>query len=117
MMSSIAREGCYPVRPMWRAAVDKFYKQLDDGGIKRTSMISEVLWKIESPDVLIEETQKYMIQDSHNSYIWTTELPKLKPILSDLNDFAAITACSAGMDNRVAVLLWGSMTLLFKVIL
>lgn len=115
-MSSPIAEGCYPVKPIWQIAVDKFYGQLDDGGIKKTPMNEHVLWKIKGPDVLIEETQKLMTQESHISEVWTTVLPKLKPVLSDLDDFVTVITRLAGMDGRVAAFLWGSMKLLFKVI-
>ena len=115
-MSSPTREGCHSVRPIWQAAVDSFYRKLDDGGMKRTSMLDEFIWKIKSPDALIDETREFIMEDSHGSHVWTIALPKLELVLSDLNNFATIIAELAGMDNRVSSLLWGSMKLLFKVI-
>jgi hypothetical protein len=54
-------------------------------------------------------------KESSVSEVWTSVLPKLEPVLLGLNDFAAVTAWSLGMNGRVAALLWGSMRLNLKV--
>ena len=100
---------------MWQAAIDQYYKQLEEGGMKRTPMIDKDLWEIESPNVLIDEIQQMVPQESQISKVWTTVLPKLEPVLLGLNDLAAVIAWSLGMNGRVAALLWGSMRLILKV--
>jgi hypothetical protein len=103
------------VRPIWQAAIDQYYKELEEGGMKRTPTIDKDLWEIESPNVLIDEVQEMVPQESQISKVWTTVLPKLEPMLLALNDFAAVIAWSLGMNGRVAALLWGSMRLILKV--
>ena len=103
------------VRPIWQAAIDQYYKQLEEGGMKRTPTIDKDLWEIESPNILIDEIQEMVPQESQISKVWTTVLPKLEPVLLGLNDFAAVIAWSLGMNGRVAALLWGSMRLILKV--
>ena len=104
-----------PARPIWQAAINKYYKQLEEGGMKRTPAIDKDLWEIESLNVLIDEIRAIALQESQISRVWTTVLPKLEPVLLGLNDFAAVVAWSLGMNGRVAALLWGSIRLILKV--
>jgi hypothetical protein len=110
-----AMETNEPVRPIWQAAIDQYYKQLEEEGMKRTPTIDKDVWGIKSPNVLIDEIQEMVTQEPQISKIWTTLLLKLEPLLLALNDFVAVIAWSLGMDGRVAALLWGSMKLILKV--
>jgi hypothetical protein len=58
--------------------------------MKRTPKIDRDLWEIDNPNVLIDEVQSLVPQESQNPAVWTTVLPKLQPILLGLSDFAAI---------------------------
>jgi hypothetical protein len=104
-----------PVRPIWQAAIDQYYKQLEEGGMKRTPTIDKDVWGIESPNVLIDEIQEMVTKEPQISKIWTTLLLKLEPLLLAFNGFAAVIAWSLGMNGRVAALLWGSIRLILKV--
>lgn len=103
------------VSPIWQAAIDRYYKELEEGGMKRTPTIEKDLWEIESPTALIDEIQSMVPQETAISKVWITVLPKLEPVLLGLNDFAAVIAWSLGMNGRVAAVLWGSMKLILKV--
>ena len=104
-----------PFRPIWQAAIDQYYVQLEEGGMKRTPTIDKDLREIESPKLLIDEIQDMVPQESQMSTVWMAVLPKLEPVLLGLNDFAAVVAWSLGMNGKVAALLWGSMKLIVKV--
>jgi hypothetical protein len=110
-----AMSGTESIRPIWQVAIDRYYSQLEEGGMKRTPVIEKDLWAIESPNVLIEEIQQMVPQESTLSNVWMTVLPKVEPMLSSLNDFAAVVAWSLGMNGRVGAILWGSIRLLLKV--
>ncbi len=114
-MKNAAMEATQRVHLVWQAAIDKYYKQLEEGGMKRTPAIDKDLWEIESPTALVNEIQEMVPNESHISQAWTTVLPKLQPVILGLNDFAAIIAWSLGLNGRVAALLWGSMRLILKV--
>jgi len=103
------------IRPIWQAAIDRYYNELARGCMKRTPTIERDLWGIEGPNVLIEDIQAMVPQESQISQVPITVLPRLKPILLGLDDFAAVVAWSLGMDGRVVALLWGSMRLILKV--
>ncbi|KAF2267608.1 TPR-like protein [Lojkania enalia] len=83
--------------------------------MKRTSTIERDMLETESPQTLIDEVQGLAPRESQMSKVWTTVLPKLKPILLGLNNFAAVIAWSLGMNGRVAAIIWGSMRLILKV--
>lgn len=104
-----------PVRPIWQAAIDQYYKQLEEGGMQRTPPIDKDIWETKSPNVLIDEIQEMVLQESQVSNVWMTVLPKLESMLLALDGFAAVIALSLGMNGRVAALLWGSIRLILKV--
>ena len=56
-----------PVQPIWQAAIDRYYRELEDGGMKLTPVIERDLWEIASPIVLIDEIQEMMAQESQIS--------------------------------------------------
>ncbi|KAF2682646.1 hypothetical protein K458DRAFT_432621 [Lentithecium fluviatile CBS 122367] len=103
-----------PFRPIWQSAIDRYYGELEEGGMRRTPAIEQDLWEIESPIALIDEIQSMVPQESAISNVWATALPRLEPVLLGLNDFAAVIAWSLGMNGRVAALRWGSIRLILK---
>lgn len=83
--------------------------------MKRTPTIDQDLWRIHSPNVLIDEIQEMVPRESQIFKIWMNALLKFESVLLALNGFAAVIALSLGMNGRVAALLWGSLRLILKV--
>ena len=100
--------------PIWQSAIDKYYLELEKGGIKAPA-IDKDLWLIEDLEVLLNEMQSIASDESQASNIWTTVLPRLEPVLLSLNEFAIVIAWALGMNGRVAAVLWGSIRLILKV--
>ena len=46
----------------------------------------------------------------------TGSLGRLEPILSHINDFAAVIAVCSGADMKTAGLVWGSLKMIFLVL-
>jgi len=101
--------------PGWQAALDRYYIQLDQVGLKKTSIIEKDLWAAEGPNDLIEDIRRMTPQGLQVSKAWISAILRLEPVLLDLNDFATVVAQSLGMAGRVATLLWGSLRLIMKV--
>lgn len=100
--------------PIWQAAIDKYYEELRQGGVKG-STIDEDLWSIHSSDELLQQIHGLAPADAHASGNWTRSLRRLEPILLSLNDFAAVITLTLGMNGQVAAVIWGSMRLILKV--
>ena len=103
---------------IWQAAIDKYYEELRKGGVKGPNIDRE-LWSVHSPDDLFQQIQCLMPMDPETgSATWMGSLRfsrRLKPILLNLNDFAAIITSILGTNGQVTDVIWGSIRLIVKV--
>jgi hypothetical protein len=107
-------ENSNPPNPIWQAAIEKYYAELRQGGLKEKA-ISKDLWNIESPDDLLTQIEKLAPPESESSKIWTRYTDRLRPTLLGLGDFMAWIALLIGMNGRVAAIMWGSIRLIVQV--
>lgn len=103
---------------IWQAAIDKYYEELRKGGVRGPN-IDQDLRSVHSPDELLQQIQCLMPMDPETgSANWMGSLRfsrRLKPILLNLNDFAAVIASVLGTNSQVADVIWGSIRLIVKV--
>ncbi len=99
--------------PIWLAALNRYYAELNKGGLKH-SVIEKDLWNIESPGDLLAQIETLAPIEARTK-TWTGVITQLEAVLLGLNDFAAIVSWSLGMNGKVAAVLWGSIRLIIKV--
>lgn len=103
------RKGCcaytlYSVRPssplhglLLSRALDRFHSELDDK--------DDTIIDVGSVSELISQTKALQPER-------TRPLPRLEPILTHINDFAAVIAFCSGADPKTTGLVWGSLKVL-----
>lgn len=101
---------------IWRNAIQRYYDELEKGGIKGPA-IEKDLWNVESAMDLLEQMKTLEPQDWKSMDANKNLINRLEPVLLSLSDFAAVTACAFGMNGKavVAAVVWGSIRLLLKV--
>ncbi|EFQ99406.1 hypothetical protein MGYG_02418 [Nannizzia gypsea CBS 118893] len=99
------------VSAIWQDAIDKYYEKLKDRGV-REHEINPHPWDVRNPEELLNQIQPS--KEATSSKSWMDLLSRLRPILVSLNDFAAIITLAAGMNSRLAAVIWGSIRLILK---
>ncbi|KAK0616614.1 tpr repeat-containing protein [Immersiella caudata] len=99
--------------PIWQAALNKCYAELEKGGMKVVTIDKEI-WSIQSLSELLTQIEGLENAQGPGSPAWTKTLSQLQPVLYGLSDFAALTAWVIGMNGKVAAVLWSSIRLLAK---
>ena len=114
LVSSMAFASGAPSSPnsaIWQAALEKYYRELEKGGISATTIDKEV-WNVQSPEDLLAQIEQLRPPQSST---WTTGIKQLQPVLISLSDFAEFAAWGLGNNGKVATVLWGSLRLVAKV--
>lgn len=99
--------------PIWKAAIEKYYGELRQGGLKEAA-IDKDLWNIGSPDDLLSQIERLAPPEAESTK-WTKYTAQLKPTLLGLGDFMAWISLLMGMNGRVAAIIWGSIRLIVQV--
>jgi hypothetical protein len=87
-------------------AFDRFRSELKDDG--------DFICDADNVEGLLNQVKALESTVSRNSRM-STSLKRLEPILSHINDFAAIIAVYSGANPKATGLVWGSLKVILKV--
>ncbi|CAG9981562.1 unnamed protein product [Clonostachys byssicola] len=104
-----------PANLIWENTIGRYYGELRKGGIE-PSAIDKELWNIQSPEDLLNQIESLEEEEEQvsQSIPLARAITQLRPVLTALNDFVAVTSWVMGTNAKVAAVLWGSFRLVLK---